>query len=173
MINKIRSLPLRAAVAVQTSAFTMQSQTETSSLTSGFRSRRGRTEMAIGAVMAYIVAASQAPAMAKVDANKTRDSASGLLDLINTFTTFLIIVLAAGSLLMGVFAALQFVGSGGNTKVIENAKRTIKNVIIGLVVAAGIFIIKNAIITLVGAPNADKGTNGKDLRKELGDDGIK
>ena len=74
---------------------------------------------------------------------------------------------------MGVFAAVQFVGSGGNTKVIENAKRTIKNVIIGLVVAAGIFIIKNAIITLVGAPNADKGTNGKDLRKELGDDGIK
>lgn len=163
MFVKIRELSTRTAVAVQTETSSRSSE---SSLKATLRSGRTRAELAVGAVMSYLVYASSTYTAFAQGSKKTGDAASGLISLINTFTTFLIIVLAAGSLLMGVFAALQFVGSGGNTKVIENAKRTIKNVVIGLVVAAGIFIIKGAIIKVVGAPGVDGG-EGRSIRNQL------
>ena len=169
MIQKIRQLPLRTAVAVQTETVARSSE---GGFKASLRSTRTRIELALGALASYMVYASTSVAFAGgVNARETRSSAEGLLDLINTFTTFLIIVLAAGSLLMGVFAALQFVGSGGNTRVIDNAKRTIKNVIIGLLVAAGIFIIKTAVIEVVGAPGADS-REGDNFRKELQNEGL-
>lgn len=171
MLTKIRNLPLRAAVAVQSAGVTSSAKGE--GTLANMRTRRGRTELTVGALMGYMtVGASKA--FAAADTGNTRESASGILDLINTFTTFLIIILAAGSLLMGIFAALQFVGSAGNEKVTRNARNTIKNVIIGLVVAAGIFILKTAVIELVAAPGAEEGDNstGDQFREELNNPGL-
>lgn len=166
MLNKIRTLPLRGFVSAQTAVLSAaDSASESKAMqTQALGTRRGRIEMAIGALMAYVVYAGAVnSAFAKSNTAATQKSADGLLSLINTFTTFLIIVLAAGSLLMGIAAALMFVGSGGSAAAIKRAKDTIRNVVIGLVVAAGIFIIKKAIIETVGAPGVD-GSGGKKLR---------
>jgi hypothetical protein len=81
--------------------------------------------------------------------------------------------LAAISLLMGVFAALQFVGSAGNERTISRAKSTIKNVVIGLSLAAGIFIMKKLVIGLFSEANVDSGTGGQNFRDTLLKDSTK
>jgi len=127
--------------------------------------RRGRTEVAIGALLGYMAVGASVAFAAPQDVSSTADSASGVVDLINTFTNFLIIILAAGSLLMGIFAALQFVGSGGNAQIADKAKKTIKNVVIGLVVAAGIFLLKTAVLQVVGG--VDDSSSGDTVRDQL------
>lgn len=175
MISKVRQLPTRAVVAVQNRSVEQSGQE--SSLRLALSSARSRAEVAVGAVLAYLLYASTTfTALAQsggsgAGAGDTSKATSGVLGLIGTFTNFLILLLAAGSLLMGIFAALQFVGSGGSERVVTRAKSTIKNVVIGLCLAAGIFVIKKAVISVIGAPKADGG-DGTQMRKTL-DSGFK
>ena len=161
MISKLRSLPLRTFVAVQTNTLQMTDQHKLSS--GAVTTRRGRIEMTLGGLFGYAAVAA-APALAATGKNAP---ASGIVGVLNSVTNLVIILLAAISLLMGVFAALQFVGSAGNERTICRAKSTIKNVVIGLSLAAGIFILKTLVIGLFSEANVDSGTGGQKFRDTL------
>lgn len=168
MITKIRTLPLRAAVKVQSEVVHAGSKTDSATVSS-LQTSRGRKEFTVGAFLGFMTL-SASRAFAQGDMSTTEQNSQGVVDLINTFTNFLIIVLAAGSLLMGIFAALQFVGSGGSEKVANRAKATIKNVVIGLVVAAGIFLLKEAVMGIVGG--VDSSGDGETIREKVKQDSL-
>ena len=163
MISKLRSLPLRTFVAVQTNTLQMTDQHKLSS--GAVTTRRGRIEMTLGGLFGYAAVAA-APALAAPATGKNAP-ASGIVGVLNSVTNLVIVLLAAISLLMGVFAALQFVGSAGNERTISRAKSTIKNVVIGLSLAAGIFILKTLVIGLFSEANVDSGTGGQKFRDTL------
>jgi len=164
MISKLRSLPLRTFVAAQTNTLQMTDRHEMSS--GAVSTRRGRIEMTLGGLFGYAAVAA-APALAAGSTTGKNAPASGVVGVLNSVTNLVIILLAAISLLMGVFAALQFVGSAGNERTISRAKSTIKNVVIGLSLAAGIFIMKKLVIGLFSEANVDSGTGGQNFRDTL------
>lgn len=169
MFTKIRTLPLRTAVKVQSEVVHAAGRSSGETL-ADLRTARGRTEATIGAFLGFMALGVSHAFAAEKDLGGTQDDAQGVVDLITTFTNFLIIVLAAGSLLMGIFAALQFVGSGGNSQVADRAKKTIKNVVIGLIIAAGIFLLQKAVLQVVGGvDDSDSGQNVRDKLIEGGD----
>jgi len=161
MFTKIYNKALSGFVSLQTTAMTAGKTTRSAVVPA---TRVGKLEVVVGAALAYCLYLLSAPAFA---ADKDQ---SKVVDLINGFTNFVVILVAAISVLMGVWAGLQFVGSGGNNQVASRAKNTIKNVVIGLVVCAGIFILKNAILAIVGGASKT-GDGTKDVTESLGSQG--
>ena len=145
MFTKLNDRALQAWVSTQSKVQDAASSNSTSGIIP--ESRLGKVEMAVGGMLAYLLYAISVPALAGAATNKDQDK---VVQLVDRFTNFIVILVAAISVLMGVWAALQFVGSGGNAQVAAKAKNTIKNVVIGLVCCAGIFILKNAILSVVG-----------------------
>lgn len=159
MLTSLRTRALGAFVAVQTSA------------TGGLapRTRADKAQMLVGAAIAWLLAVLSIEAT-DAHAEKATGSQAKVVALIDKFTNFIVLIVAALSVLMGVWAALQFVGSGGNSQVASKAKSTIKNVVIGLVVCAGIFIIKNAVLAVVGGAGGDG--NSTKFNQDLQDNGA-
>lgn len=162
MFHKLNTLALGAFVGAQTNAIAKTNDIQARSTVIP-ASRSGKLEMAAGAGLAYLLYLLTVPAFADEKAQK------GVVALLDRFTNFIVLLIAAFSVLMGVFAALQFVGSGGNTQIASKAKTTIRNVVIGLVLCAGVFIIKNAILSIVaGTGTGDENKFNKTLRDNGG-----
>lgn len=160
MITKINNLALRGLTTAQVKGAEVAAKPASREVTT----TAAKLQMAAGAAIAYLLYLITVPAIA---ADKDTQNVVALID---RFTNFIVILVAAISVLMGVFAALQFVGSGGNSQVASRAKSTIKNVVIGLVVCAGVFILKNAVLSVVAAGGSG---NENKFNKTLKDNGGK
>jgi len=150
MITKIKEIPMRAFVSAQTFTLTRTEDARQSPLASHVvpQTTRDRAALALGAVIAMVASSLTAQSYAATE------KYSGFAGVVNTFTQFAFYVLAAGSFIMALFAALMFVTAGGNPKMVGRAKDTIKYVVIGIVLMAAFKVAREVIFTI-----ADPGTS--------------
>lgn len=156
-MNPLNTLALRGLVGLQTTALAGTAKSK-QLVSSPLEGPFARMQVLTGAMLTWLLMGS---GVAFAQASKTGDSQDGVVSIINTAATWLILLIGAASVLMFAWASFLFVTSAGNSKAIEMAKTTAKNVVIGIALAASIYLIKGLIINVLdGAGGASKNDSG-------------
>lgn len=158
MMTKLNNLSLGLAVRAQTALLHGTSRV----VERAPASRRSRAEIGAGLAIGLISADSAAFASGANSAAKSQGNITSLIANVGGFMSALV---AFGSVCMLAYAALLYVGSGGNKTATDKAKAAVKNVVIGLGLAAGIYIVRSFIVDMVGSVGGDKG--GQQVRDTL------
>jgi Type IV secretion system pilin len=150
LMKTLLSLPTRLTAQAHASAVSLEAGS----------TRLSRAQVGSALLLGLMVLmASDASAASAVDAN------GGIVTLIKKATNFLLLILAAAVVGMASWGAFLYVTSAGNNKRVDMAKDTIKNVFIGLAVAAAVFLLRQVVLDLIGG--VDSSSGGKDIRKNF------
>lgn len=103
-------------------------------------------------------------------ADSSDKAQNDIVSLVEKVTNFLLLLLAAAVVGMAAWGAFLYVTSAGSQRRTGMAKETIKNVFIGLALAAAIFLIRSVVLGIIGA--VDTGGSGSKVRKKLEDGGL-
>lgn len=151
-MDRLRQLPLKLAVNIQTAAY--DAGQRTASVVP--QERHHKLQLLSGALVGAF-AANTAAAFA---APKPGEAQGKITALLENVTTFLIYLVAFGSVLMLVWSAFLYITSGGNQSRVGQAKNAAKYVIIGLAIAAGLFIVKDLVLQTVDAASGRRTPRG-------------
>ena len=162
MFTKLNTKALSVCVSAQTAMLNAANSAKIVGAAVLPGSRAGKLEFAIGAAIGYLLYLVTVPAFAdEKDQQK-------LIGIIKGFTTFVVVVAAAASVFMFVTAGIQWIFSGGSERLATSAKNTVRNVVLGILIIAGAFILRGVLLSVVGgASNSGDGT--KSITKKLGD----
>lgn len=114
---------------------------------------RGRLEVASSALLFTVIVPAAAMAAGK-DEGLTR-----VRGIITRATTVIVLLIAALGVLMLAIAGFTYATAGGNAQRVQSAQTTAKNVIIGFIIAAVIYIVPRVVLDIVGAGANDSATN--------------
>lgn len=153
-IKKIKEIPTRAFVRMQTASLPVKPETKSARAITQVvpHTSKDRAAVAFGAGFAVVLYSLTVQAFAAY---------TGLTEVIDNFTRFAMFLLGAMTVLMAVAAGLMFVTAAGNQKQVGKAKDTIKYVVIGMVLVLAIGVGRKVVVELVsGASGGKSGTGG-------------
>lgn len=121
--------------------------------------RKNRFDLMLGAMIAWIAMSLAGASLAHADPATTANSGgeTNITNLVTRITNFVIAILAGLSIMMFVYAAILFVTSGGSQQMIDRAKETTKYVVVGVALAAGVFVLRNLVIDVIGGATGPDG----------------
>lgn len=154
-MNRITTLALRTWVGAQVAASSAADEAKSRAARASHNPEQPyrRAQIASGAVAGWM-AATTATALA---AGRADDAQGSIVDLIKNVGNFLVLIIAAASVVLFCWSAFLFVTSAGNQQAIDRAKTTAKNVVIGLALACSIALIQRLIVQVLDGATGNGG----------------
>lgn len=145
MLTTIREMPLRALVAAQAAPSRAVEKLPSS--------RRGRLEVAGGALMGVFLAG-ESTALAAGQIGKTTQ-------FIGNVSGVILLLIGALFVAYGLYGAVTWTTAGGNSGKVNQAKDTIKNALIGVGIAGLLFVARGIVVELVTKVGGNPGSAAK------------
>lgn len=151
LMKTLRTMPSRLTAQAHASAFALEAGS----------SRLTRAQIGSSIVLGLLVL---------FTSNAFAGPRDNIVNLVVSISNFLLMILAAAVIGMACWGAFLYVTSAGNRQRVDMAKETVKNVFIGLAIAAAIFLIRSVVLDFVGGVDGGGGGNG--IRNKLKDGGL-